>query len=288
MGGTTMKPGFLNKRSGINENHGDCPHEDQHYMYEKKNERNGDLLIRIALYTGILFVAVVAVGGYYYLNHTRTSFNKSISGQSPAPMQAIDIKDSVAGAAPRETTVTSSKPDPIAPAEQDSRYRNIKTDHIGKNQAKTAGTAEVQKTDTPHESQAPLNQLVLKEDNPFREKFIKKFQDIKTTTKLQQQSGNSNEKGRPYLSASSAKKTKSGNNPDLNELNVLPAISVDRYNAREGLKVYGVIKTQDVSIALTNRGELQPGSVVDGDPITGITINEIYLKSGKILKISAQ
>jgi len=72
-----------------------------------------------------------------------------------------------------------------------------------------------------------------------------------------------------------------------NELAVLPSIlgGTDRPG---DLKVVGVIQTQNTSIALTNKGELKVGSVVDGDSVAGITMNEVHLKSGRTLKVTAQ
>jgi hypothetical protein len=124
-----------------------------------------------------------------------------------------------------------------------------------------------------------LSQLVLRDDNPFREKFLKRFRDAQAPKTSLKEKGHSAKSGR--VSRSSRSGLAGG------ELPLLPDIA-DGGDRPEGLRVVGVIQTREASIALTNRGELKVGSLVDGDAVAAITINEVRLKSGKTLKVTAQ
>jgi hypothetical protein len=124
-----------------------------------------------------------------------------------------------------------------------------------------------------------LSQLVLRDDNPFREKFLKRFQDAKEPKASLRGSTRSARSGQ--VSRSSRSGLTGG------ELSILPDIA-DGGDRPGELRVVGVIQTREASIALTNRGELKVGSLVDGDAVTSITINEVRLKSGRILKVTAQ
>jgi hypothetical protein len=131
----------------------------------------------------------------------------------------------------------------------------------------------------PAQPETLLSQLVLRDDNPFREKFLKRFQDAKASKSSLKEKGRSARSGRvPRSSRSSL----AGG-----ELPILPDIADGGERLGE-LRVMGVIQTSEASIALTNRGELKVGSPVDGDAVTSITINEVRLKSGRTLKVAAQ
>ncbi len=131
-----------------------------------------------------------------------------------------------------------------------------------------------------------FDQLVLKDDNPFREKFLKKFQDYQVSRSLKD--------GKAVKFTQSARQGKPGGSPNAlaplggSELSILPAIA-GANNAREdAFRVYGVIRSQAGSIALTNRGELKEGSMIGGDAVVSVGMNEVRFKSGRVLKVSGQ
>jgi len=99
--------------------------------------------------------------------------------------------------------------------------------------------------------------------------------------------GRSVKSGQPSRFSQSARAGKAASGLTGGELAILPDIAGGGDRPGE-LKVMGVIQTQETAIALTNKGELKVGSMVDGDAVTGITMNEVRLKSGRVLKVTAQ
>ncbi len=262
--------------------------------------RDKNSIVRIALYGGLFVVFVVAVGGYYYLYLARVSLNKNISKQSPAIMKAINLGGEFADPVSKEAQFVQaasgqtkhfpepSASGPLSPSVASVRVQSANTNSIQDKPERSSAARETAPSVPPGEPPAFLGQLVLREDNPFRGKFLKKFQDSQTSGRSQRQAARSAKSGQPSLFSLTARRDKVEKGLNGDELSILPVIAGSRHDLPGGFKVYGVIHTQDTSIALTNRGELKVGSVVDGDPITWITMNEVRFKSGRTLKVSAQ
>lgn len=271
------------------------------------SKKGGSILSRVALYTGVFLVLVTAVGGYYYLNYTRASLNRRISGNPSGLVRAIDVgagkNTPTSGEVPfieGRAGETAQTPRPLYP---DEPVREVSPAGRGTRAQVASGTPSVREAPTPpgtipspaekggrdgvpsKPSASPdqpdtlLDQLVLRDDNPFREKFLKRFQESKAPKTPLKEKKLSARSGR--LSGSSRSGLTSGKSP------ILPDIA-DGGDHLGDLRVMGVIQTRETSIALTNRGELKVGSTVDGDAVTAITMNEVRLKSGRTLKVAAQ
>lgn len=295
------------KKEDRDDDFGDEYAGNDHPVEGESSNRGGSILFRVALYTGVFLVLVTAVGGYYYLNYVRGSLNRRISGNPSGPVRVIDIGGGENVPSSREAPFIEGRagetlrtPHPSSP---DARVSDVSPEKTGAGAQVASETPSVREVSPPpgtipspvekagrdgmasKPSASPdqpgtlLSQLVLRDDNPFREKFLKRFQDARTPkTSLK-------EKGRSARSGQVPRSSRSGLTGG--ELPILPDIS-DGGDRPGNLRVVGVIQTREASIALTNRGELRVGSLVDGDAVTAITINEVRLKSGRTLKVTAQ
>jgi|GEM_PF-7115240 len=281
--------------------------EDYPVVDAEGSGKGGSILFRVTLYIGVFLALVIAVGGYYYLNYIRGTLNRRISGNPSGLVRAIDIEGGKDASAPRETTFIEGQAcetaQPPGASSPDERARELSPANTGAGAQDPPGKPSVKKTPappgtipsppekvgrtgavstpsvSPDQSETLLGHLVLRDDNPFREKFLKRFQDArgpKLSPKERGSSARSGRMSRPQRSGLTG-----------GELPILPDIT-DGGDRPGDLKVVGVIQTREASIALTNRGELKVGSLVDGDAVTSITINEVHLKSGRTLKVTAQ
>lgn len=316
-----MRLPFVKKKSG-DDLHLDNEHHVGDYSpaQVQDGEKGSNIFVRIALYGGVLIVFAIAAGGYYYLNFTRMSLNKSVSNDPPAVMKAINLGGGQDNASSREAQFiqvpsneakqlrepsTSNAPvssPSSAPGDSDAALPvPVKPDAktfekdvppktlsplSGERTARNAG--KVSSSASPDEPGSFLSQLVLREDNPFRERFIKRFQDSRTSGKLQKDGRLAVDPGKSSLYSRTGKRERVVQGPAEGELGILPAIAGGKHDLPGGLKVFGVIRTQEDSTALTSRGELKVGSVVDGDAVTGIVMSEVRFKSGRTFKVSAQ
>lgn len=300
-----MRLPFMKKEARDND-FGD-EHAGNDYPVEGESPKKGGSLLRVALYAGVFLVLVTAVGSYYYLNYIRGSLNRRISGDPSGLVRAIDIGGGKNVPVLREvpfiegqTGETLRTPHPSSPHE---RVGGVSPEKTGAGAQVASETTSVRETPpppraipspvekagrdgvaskpsaSPDQPETLLSHLVLRDDNPFREKFLKRFQDAQTPKTSMKERGRSARPGRALRSSRS----------DLTggELPILPDIT-DGGDRPGELRVVGVIQTREASIALTNRGELKVGSLVDGDAVTAITINEVRLRSGRTLKVAAQ
>ncbi len=306
-----MRLPFVKKKGGDDESGDECRAEEYPVLQNKAAEKGGGILTWIGLCIGVFIVFAAAIGGYFYLDSTRWSLNKRISANPPALVKGIDLgkgggapsspdtqfidgqpgdaaqsaqlppsNGRVPQAAPVVDHVTNGAPaqNKPVPAERSVPVKAV-SPPPGEKAVRTLGTATAPRA-APVQPETLLNQLVLRDDNPFRDKFLKRFEASRAPKTRRK-------------NAASSRSPRSGNAGKLtsgltgNELAVLPSIlgGTDRPG---DLKVVGVIQTQNTSIALTNKGELKVGSVVDGDSVAGITMNEVHLKSGRTLKVTAQ
>lgn len=300
-----MRLPFIKKGYRDNDFADECAGDDYPAVEGEGSGKSWSILLKVALYVGVFLVLVIAVGGYYYLAHTRASLNRRISGNPSGRVSAIDIGAGKNAPASREGAFiegqadeTMRTPRPSSPDERAGEVSPAKTGVVAQVVSGTPsvrasagrGTipAPVEKDDSDgvpskpsalDQSETLLNHLVLRDDNPFREKFLKRFQDARAPKTSLKEKGHSARSGR---ASRSPRSPLAGG-----ELPILPDVA-DGGDRRGDLRVVGVIQTREASIALTNRGELKVGSQVDGDAVTAITINEVRLKSGKILKVTAQ
>jgi len=273
----------------------------------ESSKKGGSVLFRVALFTGVFLVLVTALGGYYYLNYIRGSLNRRISGDPSGLVRAIDVGGGKNVPASREAPFIEGQAGEILrtphPSSPDSRVSDVSPEKTGAGTQVASETPSVREASppprtipssvekagpdgmaskasaSPDQPETLLCQLVLRDDNPFREKFLKRFQDTRTPKTSLKERGSLARTGQ--ISRSSRSGLAGG------ELPILPDIAYG--GDRPGdLRVVGVIQTREVSIALTNRGELKVGSPVDGDAVTAISINEVRLKSGKTFKVTAQ
>ncbi len=306
-----MRLPFVKKKGRDNESGDEYRAEEYPVLQNKAAEKGGGILARIALCSGVSIVFAAAIGGYFYLDSTRWSLNKRISADPPALVKGIDLgkgedvpssqdtqfiegqpgdaaqsaklplsNGPVPQAAPVGDHVTNAAPvqNKPAPPERSVPVKAV-SPPSGEKTGRTSGTATAPPA-VPVQPETLLNQLVLRDDNPFRDKFLRRFEDSQVPKTCRKNAASS----RSPRSGAAGKLTSGLTG---NELSILPSIlgGTDRPG---DLKVVGVIQTQNTSIALTNKGELKVGSVVDGDSVTGITMNEVRLKSGRTLKVTTQ
>jgi hypothetical protein len=307
-----MRLPFVKKKGRDNESGDEYRPEEYAVLQNQAGEKGGGILLRIALYSGVFIVFAAGIGGYFYLSSARWSLNKRISGNPPDLVKGIDLGKGESVPSSRDTQFIEGQPgkaaqsvqslSPNGPAPQASsvgdRFTNAApmqnkpeaperpvpvkavSPPTGEKTGRTAVGTSTVPSDPPVQPETLLNQLVLRDDNPFRDKFLKRFEDSQGPKTRRKNAGSS-------LSPRSGNAGKLTSGLTGNELAILPSISggADRPG---DLKVVGVIQTQNTSIALTNKGELKVGSAVDGDLVTGITMNEVHLKSGRTLKVTAQ
>ncbi len=304
-----MKLPFMKTRN-LNNDYGDeYSEEDYPAVQEKASEKRGSILSRIALYSGVFLVLLTAVGGFYYVDYTGRSLNKRISGNPSGLVNAINLggEENVSISREEPFIEGSSKRTRQEPRTLPSNELTRQASLVGVSGG-IQGTSEApplreasssprmvpEKTvrdgaaskppDSPDQPETLLSNLALRDDNPFRDKFLKRFQESqvsKMSLKDRRRSAGSGQVSRPRGAVRSVSKLADG------ELAILPDIAGGGDSSGD-LKVVGVIQTQETSLALTNKGELRVGSMVDGDVVMGITMNEVRLKSGRILKVTAQ
>jgi hypothetical protein len=288
--------------------------EDYPAVEGEGSKKGGSVLLGIALYAGVFLVLAVAVGGYYYLNYTRGSLNRSIPGNPSGLIGAIDIGGGEKTSTSREAPFIEGQPGAAVQTSGlslDERAREAspagaravtqaapETPSAGRVPS-PSGTIPLPVEETGRESVASkppvspdppetlLSHLVLRDDNPFREKFLKRFQDAQAPKMSLKGVGRSTRSGRALRSSRSGGAERTASGLVGGELPILPDIA-DGGDRPGDLRVVGVIQTREASIALTNKGELKVGSLVDGDAVTAITINEVRLASGRTLKVTAQ
>lgn len=317
-----MKLPFMKKKTeeGLN------PDKEYHKSgYSLKQAQSGErgrkVLARIMLYGSTFVVFVAGAGGYYYLNFIRASLNETISNNPPSPVKAINIGREGGREAFRDESFAETAPNGTERVpEPSASHTSVQSTESGKSPGVVVEPVKVKPGATslsgtpPSHSRMPqprvaekddrgpklslqpspdvaetlLDQLVLRDDNPFRDKFLKRYNDSHTPRRPQKENRLPANTGQLSRSSKTGRGEKTSTDPATSELNILPAITGGKLDLPGGFKVFGVIRTQDTSIALTNRGELKVGSLVDGDSVTEITMNEVYLKSGRIFKVSAQ
>jgi len=306
-----MRLPFMKMKGSDNESGDEYRAEEYPVPQDEADKKGGGILLRIALYSGLFVVFAAGIGGYFYLDSARWSLNERISGNPPDLVKGIDLgkgegapsspdrqfiegqpgdaaqstqlppsNGPVPQAAPVGDHVTSGAPvqNKPTPPEGSVPVKEV-SPPPGEKTGRTPGTKTAPLA-APVQPETLLNQLVLRDDNPFRDKFLKRFEDSQT----------SGSRRKSTLSSHSPRSGKAGKLTSGlagDELAILPSISGGTDRSGE-LKVVGVIQTRNTSIALTSKGELKVGSVVDGDSVTGITMNEVYLKSGRTLKVTAQ
>ena len=309
-----MRLPFVKTKNGDNDYGDECSGEDHPAIETKSSEKGGNILLKIALCSGVFFVLLAAVGGYYYLNYTRGSLNKRISSNPSGLVKAIDLGGGENASTSREEPFIegpSNKAGPgslTKPSNEPARQASLAGASPG---AQVTSKAPLRKVSVPSGMVPPpaektsrdgmaskppvssdqpetlLSNLVLRDDNPFRDKFLKRFQESQAPKMSLKDKRRSARSGEVSRSSRSGVAGKGGSGLAGGELAILPDIAGG--GDRPGdLKVVGVIQTKDAAIALTNKGELKVGSVVDGDAVTVITMNEVRLKSGKALKVTAQ
>lgn len=306
-----MRLPFVKKKGRDNESGDEYLMEEYPVLQDKAEEKGGGILLRIALYSGLFIVFAAGIGGYFYLDSTRWSLNKRISGNPPDLVKGIDLGKEERVPSSEDTQFIEGRPGdaaqsaPLPPSNGPVPQAAPVGDHVanaasaqnkpaplerpvsvkavsqppGVKAGRTSGTAPPSPV-APVQPETLLNQLVLRDDNPFRDKFLKRFEDSQAPKTRRKNVSSSR-------SPRSGKAGKLTSGLTGNELEILPSISGGTDRPGE-LKVVGVIQTQNTSIALTNKGELKVGSVVDGDSVTGITMNEVHLRSGRTLKVTAQ
>ncbi|MBP7530064.1 MAG: hypothetical protein KA801_19240 [Syntrophorhabdaceae bacterium] len=306
-----MRLPFVKKKGRDSESGDEYRAEEYPVLENKAAQKGGRILARIALCIGVFIVFVAAIGGYFYIDSTRWSLNKRISANPPALVKGIDLGKGEGATSSRDTQFIEVQPGDAAQSAQlppsnrpvpqaapvgdhvtngapvqnkpTPPERSVPVEEVspppGEKTGRTSGAATAAQA-APVQPETLLNQLVLRDDNPFRDKFLKRFENSQAPKTRRKNSGSS----RSPRSGNAGKLTS-----DLtgNELAILPSI-LGGSDLPADLKVVGVIQTQNTSIALTNKGELKVGSVVDGDSVTGITMNEVHLKSGRTLKVTAQ
>lgn len=305
-----MRLPFVKKKGKDNESGDEYRVEEYTVLQNKAAEKGGGILARIALCIGVFIVFAATIGGYFYLDSTRWSLNKRISANPPALVKGIDLAKGESVLSSRDTQFIEGQPGDaqsaqLPPSNGPAPQAAPVGDHVtnaapvqnkpaspersfpvkgvspppGEKTGRTSRTA-TELPAAPVQPETLLSQLVLRDDNPFRDKFLKRFENSQAPKTRRK-------------NAASSRSPRSGSAGKLisgltgNELAILPSIlgGTDR---PADLKVVGVIQTQNTSIALTNKGELKVGSIVDGDSVTGITMNEVHLKSGRTLKLTAQ
>lgn len=222
--------------------------------------------------------------------HGKSSIDKTVP-VAPSPEKISSPKEKNAASpiqAPSAPAITSA-----VPAQPDTAQSFSKNHGPLTNQEQAISPVTTPEASTPKRSDAAktrpetiLDELLLKDDNPFREKFLKKFEEAQTA-KLPKDGKAKNKNSRNAQPLKPFIPGKPGMNFDEGELGILPGIAGMKDPGNQ-LRVYGVIRTGNNSIILTNRGELKVGSTIDGDVISSVNMNEIYLKSGRIIKVSGQ
>lgn len=295
-------------------------YHNKEYSFEQtgNNKKNKKVFARVALYGGVFVVFVVAAGGYYYLNFTRISLDERVPNGPPVFVKAIDLGKEqndppslgveLAQGPPGKAGQLRIPPTSNVPAmpppftlnskdavlsvgtesEEKTGSLEILPSKTNSTSARNKGGNNVDKSPmvvSSNEADTLLDQLVLRDDNPFRDKFLRRFLDSHASVTPQKSNGGSVDERRPYRSSTTERKVRGFTEEGLD---ILPVTIGEKRDAPGGFKVFGVIRTQKDSIALTNKGELKIGSIVDDDTIVRIDINEVSFKSGKTFKVSAQ
>ncbi len=302
-----MRLPFMKREDRDNNSGDEYAGDDYPALEGEGSKKGGSIVPRVALYFGVFLVLVIAVGGYYYLNYTRGSLNRRISGSPSGLVRAIDIGGGKNASTSREApfiegqareTVQTPGPsssdervrealpsktgagDQVASETPSMREASPSPGTIPSHVEKAGRDGVVSKPSAPPDQPEMLpSHLVLRDDNPFREKFLKRFQDA-NAPKISLKEGRRSPRSGQIRRSSQSGLT--GGEPSI-----LPDVT-DGSDHPGNLRVVGIIQTREASIALTNRGELRVGSLVDGDAVTAITINEVCLKSGRTIKVTAQ
>ncbi len=270
------------------------------------SKKGGSILSRVALYTGVFLVLVTAVGGYYYLNYTRASLNRRISGNPSGLVRFIDIGGGEIVPSSREAPFIEGRagetlrtPQPSSP---DARVSDVSP---RKDRSRGSGASETPSVrrhspppgtiPSPVEKGRPgwygvealcltgstgtlLGSACVEGRQPLSREIPEEVPGCPDAEDLP-------ERERTFSQIrSGAPSSRSGLTGG--ELPILPDISDggDRRESQGG----GSHTNPGGFNSVTNRGELRVGSLVDGDAVTAITINEVRLKSGRTLKVTAQ
>ncbi|MHB8108842.1 MAG: hypothetical protein ACYDHW_02290 [Syntrophorhabdaceae bacterium] len=223
--------------------------------------------------------------------------NGAASSENPGPKAARPQDNpNISQSKPPIKPVNAQAGSPSASPVSISDKTNLRTGDSAGAQMPAKGNSAIMSTDNaarkiPESSSQGrpeiLDQLVLKDDNPFREKFVKKFQDTQAMKleKAPRPAGKASKTIR--FSKVGGAGNKPGVNLGTNELAILPGIAGSK-DPGSDFRVLGVIQANNTALVLTNRGEMKIGSMVGGDIIASVTMNEVRLKSGRIVKVSGQ